>query len=344
MNYFQGKFSRKTVIRNIIILAILGLAIHLIMPQIATLEKSWQLLSKMLFYAVFLSIIAQVVSYIGFGYLLQKTLEIFNLVISLGRSTLIVLGASSIGLVAGGTVGNSAAIFSWTRKKQGTVGGATLASLLPSLFNSLTLVVFSIFGVAHLLIAHDLGKTQLVGFVITLVFLAVVILISIFASHYRNQATHIVLWISRKLAALRHKSFEAESVEEETSKVFTAWDDLWKGKWYHLVFGAFVNSAFDMLTLYFLFLAMGNSVTFGELLSGYSLPLLLGKVAFFLPGGVGVVESGMAALYTSLGIPNATAVVAVLSYRLISFWIPSITGFPIAAYLTRTSTSKSSLD
>ncbi len=43
----------------------------------------------------------------------------------------------------------------------------------------------------------------------------------------------------------------------------------------------------------------------------------------------------MVVLYTGLGVPQATAVVVVLGYRLISFWIPSLAGFPIAAYLQR---------
>ena len=93
--------------------------------------------------------------------------------------------------------------------------------------------------------------------------------------------------------------------------------------------------AFDVLTLYFLFVAAGNNISLGVLLAGYGLPLLLGKVAFIIPGGVGVVESSMAVLYNGLGIPAATTAVVVLGYRLISFWVPSLAGFPIAAYLHR---------
>jgi len=43
----------------------------------------------------------------------------------------------------------------------------------------------------------------------------------------------------------------------------------------------------------------------------------------------------MVALYASLGISNTTAVVVVGAYRLISFWLPSVAGFPIAAFLQR---------
>ena len=90
-----------------------------------------------------------------------------------------------------------------------------------------------------------------------------------------------------------------------------------------------------MLTLYFLFVAAGNAISLGMLLTGYALPILLGRIAFILPGGVGVVETSMAALYSSLGVSNSEAVVVVGCYRLISFWTPTLIGFPIAAYLHR---------
>jgi hypothetical protein len=52
-----------------------------------------------------------------------------------------------------------------------------------------------------------------------------------------------------------------------------------------------------------------------------------------LPGGVGLVEGSMAALYTSLGVPHAVTVVVILSYRFLSFWLPSLLGFPLIPYL-----------
>jgi uncharacterized protein (TIRG00374 family) len=99
--------------------------------------------------------------------------------------------------------------------------------------------------------------------------------------------------------------------------------------------GAFLNTTFDMLTLYLIFIAARNPVSPGVLLTGYGLPLLMGRMAFMLPGGVGVVESAMAALYTSLGVPYSVAVVVVLTYRLISFWLPLALGFPLILILER---------
>lgn len=202
-------------------------------------------------------------------------------------------------------------------------------------------MLFSIFGLVHLILVHDLSRTQLIGFNITLLFLGIVIAVSVLASRNRDRTILAILWISKFWTRLSHKAFNPEPIQEEMERLFFAWDALWKGKWHHLVLGSIINITFDMLTLYFLFIATGEIITFGELLSGYALPLLLGKIAFVLPGGVGVVESSMTALYTGLGITNASVVIVVLGYRLISFWIPSLLGFPVAVYLQKVSEESS---
>ena len=113
-----------------------------------------------------------------------------------------------------------------------------------------------------------------------------------------------------------------------------AWHSLRNGHWLRPVLGAIANIGFDMLTLYFLFIAAGNNVNLGILFAGYGLPFILGKIAFMLPGGVGVIEGSMVALYTSLQVPNAVSVVVILGYRLFSFWLPALVGFAAAAYLS----------
>jgi uncharacterized protein (TIRG00374 family) len=71
------------------------------------------------------------------------------------------------------------------------------------------------------------------------------------------------------------------------------------------------------------------------LFAGYGLPLLLAKMAFIVPGGVGVIETSMAALFTSQGVPGDIALVVILGYRLLSFWIPIMIGFLVYFLINR---------
>jgi uncharacterized membrane protein YbhN (UPF0104 family) len=197
------------------------------------------------------------------------------------------------------------------------------------------LVLVSSFGLVHLILVNNLTQAQLIGFGATLLIMGLIIGSAALAVHFRNQATKADLWMSSRVTRLRRKSFDPNATQQAASDLFGAWDALWQGAWHRPAEGAFLNAAFDMLILYFLFLAAGQNISPGVLLTGYGLPLLLMKVAFIIPGGVGVVESSMAVLYNGLGVPPSTTVVVVLGYRLISFWIPSLAGFPIAAYLER---------
>ena len=52
-----------------------------------------------------------------------------------------------------------------------------------------------------------------------------------------------------------------------------------------------------------------------------------------VPGGLGVVEAMMIALYTGFGVPAATAVTVVLAFRVIAFWMPNLLGFGIIPLL-----------
>jgi len=325
----------KKIWRRLILLVILGIAVHLILPNIPTLENSLRVVAKMQLWAVGLAFIALILSYLGSGYLLQNTLALTNQIIKLGQSTLIVMGAASISMVAAGILGSSAAIFRWTSRDQKGVEGATLASLLPSLFNDMIFVFFSILGLAVLIIGNNLSRAQLVGFIITLIVLGVIVGVSILAMSHRQYTTKAVLRIASIPARLRKKQPDKSTIQKGVDDLFAAWGTLWQGQWRHLTMGAFINVAFNMLILYFMFLASGVSINLWVLIAGYALPMLLGKIAFILPGGVGVVETSMIALYAGMGISNSSAVVAVLGYRLISFWIPIIAGFPIAGYLER---------
>ncbi len=316
-------------------LVVLGIALYLILPQITALENSWQVLKSMSLWAVLLAFIAQVLSYLGSGFLLQSILAIAHQKVSLWLNTLIVLGSYSIGMVAGGMIGTTAVIYRWTSRGQGSMEGATLSSIFLPQFNTIMLVFVSIFGLVHLILVHSLTQAQLIGFGATMLILVLIIGCVALVVRFRGQATKAIIGVSSRVARLERKSFDPNATQQEASNLFSAWDEIWQGAWHRPVVGAFLNVAFDMLTLYFMFVAAGENVSLGVLLAGYGLPLLLGKVAFIIPGGVGVVESSMAALYTGLGIPQATAVVVVLGYRLISFWIPSLAGFPIAAYLQR---------
>jgi len=324
--------------RTLLLLVLLGLAVHLLLPQIATLEHSVQVLRGMKWWAVALAAGMQVGSYLGSGYLLRAIVATVGQGLSVIRGTLVTTAAYSIGLVAGGSVGIGAATYRWVRGSGVSTEGALLAGWLPNLFNTGILVLASFAGMIYLLIVHHLTTLQIISFGLIVLVLGSLGGMVVWGVHRRPQLTRAVQGLAARWARLRRQRYNPVATEEAVGRLFSAWDMLRAGGWRGPALGAALNVILDMLTLYAIFVAAGHPVSVGVLLAGYGLPLLLAKMTI-LPGGVGLVEGSMAALYTSLGVPDAVTVVAILSYRFLSFWLPSLLGFPLILYLQHTASS-----
>lgn len=320
---------------HLLTLIFLGLAVHLILPQIASFEESIQVMRTMTLWAVLLAGISEIISYIGYSYLINSVLAITNQHISTLKGVGVALAASSMGMLAGGTLGNAAATYRWVRKSGVSKEGSGLAGTLPTMFNNAILILLSTVGIVYLLLVHELSSMQFYVFLMFLTLLSLSALAVVWGRKHRKKfkarAGKIAVFFSR----IGNRPYNPSPVEDFVNRFFAALDVLHKGGWQRPALAAAFSISLDMLTLYFFFIAAGHPVRLSILLVGYGLPILFGKTAFLIPGGVGIVESTMAALYTGLGVPGPIVVVVILSYRMFSFWIPTIIGFPIAYYLKK---------
>jgi uncharacterized protein (TIRG00374 family) len=55
-----------------------------------------------------------------------------------------------------------------------------------------------------------------------------------------------------------------------------------------------------------------------------------------LPGGIGGVDGGMIGAFAAFGVSGSLALVAVLTYRLFAFWLPTLPGAVAYFQLRRT--------
>ena len=88
--------------------------------------------------------------------------------------------------------------------------------------------------------------------------------------------------------------------------------------------GAVAYWAFDIAVLGVSFHAFGTDVPVAVVVMGYFLGTLGSLLP--LPGGIGGVEGGMIGAFAAFGVPAGRAVIAVLAYRAISFWLPTLPG------------------
>lgn len=88
-----------------------------------------------------------------------------------------------------------------------------------------------------------------------------------------------------------------------------------------------VNWLLDIGALWVVFLGLGLQLEIGVLVLGFGVANLVTALPH-TPGGLGLVEAGMAGTYIALGTDTSVALAAVLAYRLISFWLPVLVGVP----------------
>jgi uncharacterized protein (TIRG00374 family) len=88
--------------------------------------------------------------------------------------------------------------------------------------------------------------------------------------------------------------------------------------------GALVYWAFDVAVLWIGFRAFGTPPSVAVIVMAYFVGTLANLLP--LPGGVGGVEGGMIGALLAFGSSGSAAVLAVLTYRAISFWLPMLPG------------------
>ena len=177
------------------------------------------------------------------------------------------------------------------------------------------------------------GFAALAGVFLLLAFFGTILLIT------RGQR-HADAWI-RTLA--RHiPAIDQDRVSSSLRKIaerITLLINNRRNLWWAFTWAA-LNWLFDAACLWVCLWAFGTVVSPIDLLVAYGLANVLAAIPI-TPAGLGVVEGVLIPTLVGFGVPHGQAILAVLSYRLINFWIPIPVGGVAYASLQwrRTSTN-----
>ena len=326
--------KRKTW-RVIIVLVLLGLAVNLVLPKIMDIRHSFEVIREMTWWVVALAVLAEGFAYLSYGYCLRALLDLHNHRLNIVDGAMISLASASIGLVAGGWIGAAAATYRFVNKSGATKSSSTIAGILPSMLVNAAIILVSIVGIAFLAFTDRITQAQLVQYGFFILFVIIFTYSYLLALVFPTATYKVVNWALWNWARFRNKPYDPAKTRQNVNSLLQAWKSLRRGSWFRPLLGALAYILFDMACLFLIFFAAGHRLHFGVLFAGYGIPFLIAKVAFMLPGGVGVIEATMAALFTSLGVPAEVSIVAVIGYRLIAFWLTTFVGLSLSPFLTR---------
>jgi len=200
-------------------------------------------------------------------------------------------------------------------------------------FYALTVVAFGILlraGVFHG--SHPTGGT-IVPAVVAGVLFIVFVLLALVPGDFERRITVLERGTGRIAGIARRFATIPGTV---STGVRTAWDRLRDGETGLLaVAGAVLYWAGNIGVLWAAFHAYGIQVPFGVVVQGF----FVGMAANVIPSpaaGAGPVDAGMIAAFILFDIPKESVFPAVLTYRLIAFWLPTIPGIIAYFQLRRT--------
>lgn len=98
------------------------------------------------------------------------------------------------------------------------------------------------------------------------------------------------------------------------------------GKLAQLILGSFGVTLGYMCALAAAVAAFNGDITFAEIGAVYLGASMIAAAAP-TPGGLGAIEAGLVAGFTGVGLTPGVAVAAVLSYRLVTYWLPILPGW-----------------
>jgi len=158
------------------------------------------------------------------------------------------------------------------------------------------------------------GFAALVGMFLLLAFFGTIFMIT------RGQR-HADAWIrvlAKKIPAINQDKVSAtiRKIAERITLLINNRRNLWWAfTW------ALLNWLLDAACLWVFLWAFGSLVSPVDLLVAYGLANVLAAIPI-TPAGLGVIEGVLIPALVGFGVPHEQAILAVLSYRLVNFWIP----------------------
>ena len=200
---------------------------------------------------------------------------------------------------------------------------------LTSLMSTVALIV--LFGTGFVATAgRHLSRTYLTIAGVAL-FLVVAVLAVVFAV---GAHPAIAGRAARRLARVARRfrpGIDPEQAAQTGSRLASLARSALSGRAFLASFGfASGDLLFDLLSLDLMFLALRYQPGFGPLAVAYA-AANIASASPVTPGGLRVIEVTMVAITVGFGAPRATAVLAVLGYRIVNYWLPLLPG--AVAYL-----------
>lgn len=243
-------------------------------------------------------------------------------------------------LATGGLSGFALRMYLFARRGI-PAGSAVLVSLVQTLLTNLVLLVFVMWGFALLLLSHNLVGRDLIAAGALLVAFGLVVVATCIALLRRRWRRSLLFAGTRLIDRLLRRF--APHRRPRRSKLMRFQHNLNVGLDFLLqrphdmlapTFYIVLDWIFTLLVLYTSFMAIGSPIAMSHVIAGFAIGMFF-SIASLIPGGLGILEGSMAAVFVTLGVQFEQAVVAILIYRAAYYGLPILASILIAPRVLR---------
>lgn len=308
-----------------LLFAALAVGVFGVLPRIGGLARDAAGLRHASLAFVLASVAAQAVSLGCYALLYRRVLASFGARVRFSLVARVVLASFLVSHLtpfgsATGTLLNVS-----TLEAEGVAAATTSEAIgVTSLVSSAALV--AVFGAGFAATAgQHISQNYVMIAGIALALVVCVAAIAILVGAHPGVAERAVRRLARVARHFRH-SIDPEQAAQTSKQLVISARSALTGRAFLASFGfAVADLFFDLLSLDLMFLAVGYQPGLGPLAVAYAAANIASAIPL-TPGGLGVIEVTLIAVTVGFGAPRATAVLAVLGYRLVSYWLPLLPG------------------
>ena len=301
-----------------LLVLVAGVSLYMVLPSLLAVFSSWSSLDHLTWYWAALALLSEAGSFVCIWQLDRIALH--------AKSWFVVACAQLSGfgigkvLPGGGATGTAVSV-GMLRRAGVEPGQATAALAASSALQFGTVLALPVIALPAILsgapVDHSLALSAYLGAVV-LALLAGAGILAFAFDEPLSLAGRAAQWVANK-TFFRHRPLTdlPQRLLKERDFVRATIGSRWQAA----VLTAVGVTALDYLALLFALRAVGAEPRPSLIVLAYVSTQLLTLVPF-TPGGLGFVEAGLVGALTLAGVPPGDALLATLTYRLVSYWLP----------------------
>lgn len=318
----------KIAFRRALFVVVLGVGIYLLIPRLGGLEDALDSLRQVHPGLMLLGVVAEAGAIAAYVTLYRSLLHAEDAEVGWFAAGRGVMSAFLVSHLVPGGAAAGAMVNVRTMEIEGVPARRTgLALTLCVVISDACLALLFLTGLVYSLIKQSVPVGYIAAAAVIIPLLAGLMGLVFLLAFHRDLGERIVRRVGGVLRKVVHR-IDLDALARVVEDAVTEARARLSGRRFFIAMAlGMTNWLFDILVLYWFFLAVGHHQKLGALLVAYSLANIAAAIPI-TPAGLGFVEATLIAVSVGFGAPRQDAIVAVLGYRLVNFWLP----LPVGLY------------